>query len=134
MDNLNRFCSFSNVPSDGRVALREYFLETKFKHLADSRKKFLVNLSPALKERATWEIYENSLSRLPFLASEVRSLHGYLEPVFTPEAKAFLVELALRSSATLSHSRYRLPAWLGCERAALLYATARLRTFDALEI
>jgi hypothetical protein len=65
-----------------RQCCYRYYLESKKKQYAEARRDVLLCLSPALKMRATWDIYRGALSRLPFLKADEVS-------------RPFLVKLAL---------------------------------------
>ena len=68
IDDLNRFCSFHQLPTALRQELREYAHERKEVLLAEQRKRVFNDLSDELQEDVAWTLNGHWLLRIPVLA------------------------------------------------------------------
>lgn len=66
MDDLNRYLSMHNLPSELRRRLREYLHQTRHLQVAAASKELLSLLSPALQGEVTWAVNKRWLQRVKF--------------------------------------------------------------------
>jgi len=87
LDSLNRFCSSNNLDENLTHELRRYYFHTIDVHKYDSRMSAIMQLSPSLMEKVTWQLNQEWLLAIPCFT------FGKVHP---RERRSFLCSMVLR--------------------------------------